>query len=110
MLAGAGFGDDALLSHPAGEKDLAQHVVDLVRAGVVELLALEIDLGPAKLMRQPFGEIERARAPDIVLEQGVELGLESRVGLRLLVSPFERKDQRHQRLGDKAPAIDAEAA
>ena len=60
MLAGAGLGDDARLAHPAGEQDLAEHVVDLVRAGVVELLALEIDLCAAELLRQPFGEIERA--------------------------------------------------
>ena len=110
VLAGARFGDDALLAHAAGEQDLAEHVVDLVRAGVVELVALEIDLGAAELLGQPLGEIERARAADIVLEQVVELGLESRIGLRLLIGLFEREDQRHQRLGDEASAIDAEAA
>ena len=35
VLAGAGFGDDAGLAHPLGKQRLAQHVVDLVRAGVV---------------------------------------------------------------------------
>src|SRR6185437_6457329 len=110
MLAGAGFSDDPLFSHPAGEQDLAEHVVDFVRAGVVELLALEIDPGAAELLRQPFGEIERARAPDIMLEQGVELGLELGIGLRLLVSLLELEDQRHQRLGDEAPPVNAEAA
>jgi hypothetical protein len=45
--AGAGLGDDALLAHALGQQDLAEHVVDLVRAGVVELLALEIDLRAA---------------------------------------------------------------
>ena len=45
VLAGAGLGDDARLAHAAGEQDLADAVVDLVRAGVVELVALEIDLG-----------------------------------------------------------------
>ena len=44
VLAGAGLGDDALLAHAPRQQDLAEHVVDLVRAGVVELLALEIDL------------------------------------------------------------------
>ena len=76
VLARAGLGDDALLAHAAGEQDLAEHVVDLVRAGVVELLALEIDLGAAEVFGEPLGEIERARAADIVLEQMVELGLE----------------------------------
>jgi hypothetical protein len=48
VLAGAGLGDDALLAHAPGQQDLAEHVVDLVRAGVVELVALEIDLGAAE--------------------------------------------------------------
>ena len=41
VLAGAGVGHDALLAHPLGEQRLADDVVDLVRAGVVEVLALE---------------------------------------------------------------------
>ena len=44
VLAGAGLGDDARLAHAPGEQDLADAVVDLVRAGVVELVALEVDL------------------------------------------------------------------
>ena len=47
VLAGAGLGDDAVLAHPQREQGLAERVVDLVRAGVVEVLALQIDLGPA---------------------------------------------------------------
>ena len=47
VLAGAGLGDDAGLAHALGEQDLAQAVVDLVAAGVVELVALEVDLGAA---------------------------------------------------------------
>ncbi len=36
MLAGAGLGDDAGLAHALDEQCLAERVVDLVRAGVVE--------------------------------------------------------------------------
>ena len=57
VLAGAGLGDDAALAHAARQQDLAQHVVDLVRAGVVELVALEIELGAAEMPGQPLGEI-----------------------------------------------------
>jgi tryptophan synthase beta chain len=39
-----GLGDDPRLAHAAGEQDLAEDVVHLVRAGVVQLLALEEDL------------------------------------------------------------------
>ena len=45
--AGAGLGDDALFAHAPRQQDLAEHIVHLVRAGVIELLALEIDLGAA---------------------------------------------------------------
>ena len=41
VLAGAGLGDEALLAHALGQQRLAEHVVDLVRPGVVEVLALE---------------------------------------------------------------------
>ena len=41
MLAGPGLGDDPGLAEPAGEEDLPEGVVDLVGAGVAEVLALE---------------------------------------------------------------------
>ncbi len=41
VLAGAGLGDKAPLAHALGQQRLAEHVVDLVAAGVVEVLALE---------------------------------------------------------------------
>ena len=41
VLAGTGLGDQALFAHPAGEERLADHVVELVGAGVGEVLALE---------------------------------------------------------------------
>ena len=67
MHAGAGLGDDARLAHALGQHDLAEHVVHLVRAGVIEVLALEVDLGAAEMRGQPLGEIERRRPADVVL-------------------------------------------
>ena len=40
----------------------------------------------------------------------VHLGLEVRIGLGLVVGLLEIEDQRHQRLGDEAAAIEAEMA
>ena len=44
VLAGPGLGDDPRLAHPPGQQRLTERVVDLVRAGVVEVLAFEVDL------------------------------------------------------------------
>ena len=57
VLAGAGLGDDPALAHAPRQQGLAEHIVDLVRAGVVELVALQIDLRAAEMTGQPFGEI-----------------------------------------------------
>src|SRR5690606_4178298 len=89
---------------------LAEAVVDLVAAGVVELVALKIDLRAAEFLRQPLGEIERARPPGIMGVEVFELGPERRVRLGRLVFPLQVEDQRHQRLGDETAAIEAEMA
>ena len=110
VLAGAGLGDDAGLAHAPGQQDLAHAVVRLVAAGVVQLVALEIDLRAAELPGQPLGEPERAGPADIMLQVALQLGLECRIGLRRIVSLLHLQDQRHQRLGDEAAAEVAEAA
>ena len=46
VLAGAGLGDDPGLAEPPGEQRLAERVVDLVGAGVGEVLALEVEAEP----------------------------------------------------------------
>ncbi len=55
VLAGAGLGDDPLLAHPQRQQGLAQGVVDLVGAGVVEVLALQPEA------RSAFGAARSAR-------------------------------------------------
>src|SRR5438874_1875968 len=45
-----------------------------------------------------------------MFEVVVELGLEGRIAARGGISGLDREHQRHQGLGDKAPAIDAEMA
>ena len=77
-------------------------------AGVVQVLALQIDPGAAEGRGQPFGKIKRARPADIVLQVVVEFGGKGGIGLGGCVGLFDRENQRHQRLGDVAPAEDAE--
>ena len=67
VLAGAGLGDDAPLAHAHREQRLAERVVDLVRAGVRQVLALQEDARAAARLRQPRGFVERRRPADVVL-------------------------------------------
>src|SRR5829696_7976884 len=96
VLARAGLGDDALLAHTVGEQDLAQGVVDLVRARVRQVLALEPDVGPAPLAGQALGEHERGRPAHEVPGQAVpfldELGVVT-VAFVGLFELFEGVDQ-----------------
>ena len=73
------------LAHAFGQKHLAQHVVDLVAAGVVQLVAFEVDLGAAEVPGQAIGVVERARPAGIVCQKIVELALELRIGLGVVV-------------------------
>jgi hypothetical protein len=74
VLAGAGLGDHAALAHAAREQRLADRVVDLVGARVVEVLALEVDPAPPSGVGQALGQREQARPADDVAQDAVELG------------------------------------
>jgi len=110
MLAGTVFRDDPGLAHALGEQDLADAIVDLVRTGMVQFFALEIDLRPAEMLGQALGEIKRAWTADIVSAEIRQLLLKDRIGLRLLPFALQIQDQRHQRFGDEASAENAETA
>ena len=95
VLAGAGLGDDPRLPEPAREHDLAEGVVDLVRARVVEVLALEVEppAGREARRRRDRGGAARVGAAevlDLLAVGGVGLSA-ARPGRVELV---ERRDQR----------------
>ena len=62
MLAGAGFGDDALLAHAPRQQNLAEGVVDFVRAGVAEVFALQKMRAPPSVFAEALGVIQAAWA------------------------------------------------
>jgi hypothetical protein len=110
MLAGPGLGDDPCLAHAAGQQDLAERIVDLVAAGVIELVALEVDFRPAEIVGQSLGEIDRARPARVVPVKAGQLGLVLRVGLGGGVGLAQVQHQRHQGLGHIEAAELAELA
>ncbi len=118
MLPGSSFGDDPPFAHTACQQDLAQHVVHFVRAGVVELVALEVDLCTARaavggrhgaqVFSHALGEIERAWPADVMREVIIHVALERRIDLRGRIGLLELEDQRHQRFGHETPAEQSE--
>ena len=109
VLAGAGLCHQPGLAHPLGQQCLAEHVVDLVRSGVIEVLALEQHPEPQSLAEpKTFGEHRRTTC--IVAQDRVELGSERRVGPRLAESGLQLLARRHQRLGNESSAELAEPA
>ena len=99
-----------LLAHAPGEQRLAEAVVDLVRAGVEQVFALDIDLRAAQVFGEPAREVERRGTARVVRQQNVEFGVERRVLLRLVVSVLEFFERRHQNFGHVASAVRAEVA
>src|SRR5262249_48683180 len=65
--AGASLRNYTLLAHTPRKQRLADHVVDLVRAGMVQILALDIDLGPPQMLGPAPRVIHRSGPADVVL-------------------------------------------
>ena len=68
MLPRARLGDDALLAHAFREQGLPERVVDLVRPRMQQVLALQINLRPATMLREPLRKIQLRRPPRELLQ------------------------------------------
>jgi hypothetical protein len=108
VLPRAGLGDHPRLPHAPREQRLAERVVHLVRAGVVQVLALEVDLGAAEEARPALRVVDGARATDVVLELVLELGDELGVLAVALVGRAQLFQRVHERLGDEHAAVGPE--
>jgi hypothetical protein len=64
VLAGSGLGDHAFFSHAHGKQDLSNRVINLMGAGVRQVLALEPHAGPG-LDGEARSERQRGRAADV---------------------------------------------
>ena len=98
----------APLAHALREQRLADAVVDLVRAGVIEVLALQPDLRAADLLRPAPRMVDGRRPADVVLELVLELGNELRIDAIARVLRLQLVERADQRLGDEHAAIRSE--
>ncbi|CAB4553384.1 unannotated protein [freshwater metagenome] len=79
VLAGSGFCNESCLAHPLGQQCLTQHVIDFVRARMVQIFTLEVQLKP-ELLAKAVASGERAWTTGVVCEQCVELVAKNGVG------------------------------
>ena len=109
VLARPRLGHQPALAHPLGQQRLAEDVVDLVRAGVVQVLPLE-----QQPQAQPVPQVaalgEGRRPAGVVAQEGVEVGPEAGVGPGLPERGLQLLAGRDEALGDEAPAELAEAS
>ena len=85
-------------------------VVDLVRAGVEQVFALQINFRAAQFAGEPFGEVERRGPSAEFLQVIFELALKLRILLRAEIFILELLQRMHQGLGHEAPAVGTEVA
>ncbi len=110
VLARAGLGDDARLAHALGEEHLPDGIVDFVRAGVEQILALQINFRAAEFLGEAFGEIKRRWATDEFREVIGKFMLKFRVVLRAKIFLFQFLQRMHQRLGHITTAVGTKVA
>src|SRR4029079_7592084 len=84
--------------------------VDLVRAGVVQVLALQVDAGAIRVLLQPLRAVERGRPPHVVAGQQVESLVERRIRPGRLPGRQQLVQRSHHGLGHEAAAEVSEAA
>ena len=95
MLARAGLGDDPRLAHAQSEQRLADSVVELVRARVAEVLALEVDVRAAEVGAHPVCRVQRGRPADEGVAMAGELELKLRVCLGLVPNALQLVERAH---------------
>ena len=87
---------------------LPQGIVDLVRAGVQQIFALQVDLSPAAVLCQAFGEIQIGRAAGEFAQLKIEFFLKRGVFASTPIRFGQLEKRRHQSLGHVHAAIGAE--
>ena len=98
------------LAHALREQHLAEGVVELVRAGVEQVLALEPDLRSRAGIAEPASVGHRRRPARELGEPAIELGRERRIGEGACHLGLELLERGHERLRHVGAAVAVEAA
>ena len=76
MLARARLGDDAALAHARSKEGLAQGVIELVSAGMEQVLALQVDASP-RVAGEVGGVVQGSGPACVGPQEAVQLLLEA---------------------------------
>src|SRR3984885_5035298 len=98
-----------MLAHALYQQRLPQAVVDLVSAGVQQILALQINLRAAQFLREPTRKKQWRRAPRIVLQQSIQARTKAGIAFGFFILALQFFERSDQRLGNVAAAVSAEA-
>src|SRR5205807_8479529 len=98
------------LAHAPRQQNLTYAVIYLVRSGVQQVLALEIDFRPTEFGGEPFGQIQRSWPAAKLFQIIPELALKLWISFRAEVFLLQFLERMHQGLGHKPPAIGTEMA
>ena len=79
------------------QQRLTEHVVDLMCAGVVQILAFEVDLRTAEVVCHVLRKVQARRTACVVVQQLGQLCVEYRVVLIVVIGFFQLDDSVHQR-------------
>ena len=90
-------------THAPREQTLSKAVIDLVSAGVIQILTLEINLCAAPRFRQPLGEVQRRGTSGIVMEQMIEFWPETPDRAAPRICGLQFFQRMHQRSGTNCP-------
>ena len=109
MLSGPCLRNNPALSHPAREENLAYRVIDLVRPGMTQVFALQINLRTTELFGEPLREIERGGSPDVLPQIVIQLCAKLRISTGFSVDSAQLFQCGNQGFRNVAAAESAEA-
>ena len=104
MLARTRLSNDTSLTQFLRQESLAQHVVNLVRTRVVEILTLQEHANATQVSSKARSLGEQRRTPRIIDEQVTQANLERPITPQALPRGLYLFERPHQRFSNEAPA------
>ena len=96
MLSRSRLRDDTGLSHLFRQKALPQHIVDLMRTGMIQVLSFQVNLCTAQIFGHLLCVIQKRRPAGIVFQKILQLRLKLRILFIVFILLFQMNDLIHQ--------------